>query len=86
MWDPGSGHPPLPTTCNRQPAFPVLCPSLQDANYELKAATDSSLAAVSGAYFVGGRESRAPAAAYDAAAQRRLWALLEEQTGAAWSV
>lgn len=58
----------------------------QDANYELKAATDPSLAGVSGAYLVGGRESRAPAVAHDAAAQQRLWALLEQQTGAVWSV
>lgn len=69
----------------RPPRVPSPLPP-QDANYELRAATDPALEGVSGAYFVGGRETRAPAAAYDAAAQQRLWALLEGQTGAAWGV
>lgn len=58
----------------------------QDANYELKAATDPALASTSGEYFVGGRLARPPSIARDKAAQQRLWRLLEEQTGAQWSV
>lgn len=59
---------------------------LQDADDELRAATDPSLARVSGAYFVGGRPARSPAVAYDQEVQARLWGVLEEQTGAVWSV
>lgn len=58
----------------------------QDANYELAAATDPTLTSKSGCYFVGGRETRAPAVAYDKQAQQRLWKLLLQQTGAVWSV
>ncbi|KAI3437668.1 hypothetical protein D9Q98_000118 [Chlorella vulgaris] len=57
---------------------------LQDANNEFQVATDP--AALSAAYFVGGRKTRAPSCCNDAAVRRRLWRVLEEQTGAAWSV
>lgn len=59
---------------------------MQDANYEFKLATDPALAGVSGCYYVGGRQSRSPGPAYDAAARQRLWRVLEEQTGARWSM
>ncbi|EFN55890.1 hypothetical protein CHLNCDRAFT_48791 [Chlorella variabilis] len=68
-----------PLTCN------CLDPGT-DADDELRAATDPSLARVSGAYFVGGRPARSPAVAYDQEVQARLWGVLEEQTGAVWSV
>ncbi|PRW20919.1 short chain dehydrogenase reductase family [Chlorella sorokiniana] len=59
---------------------------VKEANYELKAATDPALAGTSGEYFVGGRIARPPSIARDKAEQQRLWRLLEEQTGAKWSV
>ena len=59
---------------------------ISEANDEFKAATDPALAAVSGAYFVGGRKARPPRIALDKAAQQKLWAVLEEQAGACWSI
>ncbi|PSC75037.1 short chain dehydrogenase reductase family isoform A [Micractinium conductrix] len=57
---------------------------IQDANDEYHVATDPALDAVSSAYFVGSRQARSPAVSYDKAVQRRLWGVLEEQTGARW--
>ncbi|PSC75038.1 short chain dehydrogenase reductase family isoform B [Micractinium conductrix] len=56
----------------------------KDANDEYHVATDPALDAVSSAYFVGSRQARSPAVSYDKAVQRRLWGVLEEQTGARW--
>lgn len=59
---------------------------LQDANDEFNAATDPGLNSVSGAYFVGSRQTRSPAVSYDKDVQRRLWGVLEAQTGAHWDI
>jgi hypothetical protein len=59
---------------------------LQDAADEFTIATDPALECVSGEYFVGGRPRRAPAPSYERGVQRRLWRVLEEQTGAVWSI
>lgn len=61
-------------------------PNLQDANDELNAATDTQLAGVSGAYFVGSRQRSSPQVSCDKEVQRRLWQVLEKQTGASWPV
>ena len=82
----GANHPAQPRGITLPRPLRPTCAGLQAANYELQAASDPALSGVSGAYFVGGRQTRAPAVAYDAAAQQRLWRLLEEQTGARWSV
>lgn len=58
----------------------------QDAGDEFTIATDPALEGVSGEYFVGGRPRRAPGPGYDRGVQQRLWRVLEEQTGAVWSV
>lgn len=58
----------------------------QDANDELVIATDPRLATVTGSYFVSKASWPAPRAAYDADTQRRLWEVMERQTGARYSV
>ena len=59
---------------------------ISEANDEFKAATDPALEGTSGAYFVGGRAVRPPKIALDKAAQQKLWAILEDQAGACWSI
>ncbi|KAL4451580.1 hypothetical protein ABPG75_007242 [Micractinium tetrahymenae] len=59
---------------------------VQDANDEFNAVTDPTLDTVSGAYFVGSRQTRSPAISYDKGVQRRLWGVLEAQTGARWDI
>ena len=59
---------------------------VSEANDAFKAATDPALAAVSGAYFVGGRQARPPGVALDKTAQQQLWAVLEQQAGAWWGI
>ncbi len=57
---------------------------IEDANDLFYLATEAE--GVSGKYFVSSRESRAPGPAYDSDARQRLWEILEEQTGAQWSI
>ncbi|KAG7673215.1 hypothetical protein Ndes2526B_g03363 [Nannochloris sp. 'desiccata'] len=59
---------------------------VQDANDQFFLATDGSVSQVSGGYFISSRENRAPSPAYDVDARRRLWDILEEQTGAQWNI
>lgn len=51
------------------------------ANDQFKLATDPSLEGASGGYYIGGRETRANAAAYDAAARAKLWEYCGELSG-----
>lgn len=55
-----------------------------DANDEYWVATAPELEGMSGKYFVGRRETRPPC--NDIKVQEELWALLERQTGAVWSI
>ena len=57
---------------------------MQMANGVIKLAADPSLEDVTGKYFVSDRPSRMPREATDANIQKRLWDVLEEQTGARW--
>ncbi len=57
---------------------------IEDANDLFFVATEAE--GVTGKYFVSSRESRAPGPAYDSHARQRLWEILEEQTGAQWSI
>ena len=57
---------------------------VDQANDQFHLATDSRVAGVSGKYFVSRRERTAPGPANDVAARRKLWDLLQEQTGAVW--
>ena len=59
----------------------MLTAATQDANYELYLATEPSLADTTGCYFVSNRKSRMGGPAQDKAARKRLWELLEEQSG-----
>jgi NAD(P)-dependent dehydrogenase (short-subunit alcohol dehydrogenase family) len=59
---------------------------VQDADDQFFLATDGSVSQVSGRYFISSRGSRAPSPAYDVDARRRLWDILEEQTGAQWNI
>ena len=59
---------------------------IQDANDQYYVATDPPLEGVSGKYYVSSRERNAPSPAYDLEARRKLWDILQEQTGAVWSI
>lgn len=54
---------------------------MQDANYELYLATSPDVAKTRGKYFVSNRARGLPAAASDAGNRKRLWEILEQQTG-----
>ena len=56
---------------------------IEDADDELWLATAPELERVSGEYYVSKRRRSMPAVARDGAARRRLWELLEQQTGLA---
>lgn len=71
-------HPPSLTL------LPIIPPP-QDADDEFWAATSPDLAAVSGKYFVNKKARQSPPASYEEEAQRRLWAVLEQQTGVTYS-
>ena len=60
----------------------MTCHVAQDANDEFFLASSPSVAAVTGKYYVGSRPRGMPALASDPAARRRLWDILERQTGA----
>lgn len=55
---------------------------LQDANYEFRLATDPGVATETGRYFVNGRVTRSPSESYDDKIRKRLWSIMQEQTGA----
>lgn len=59
---------------------------VKDADNEFLAAADPALAGVTGAHFVGGRQRQSPPITYDRSVQAQLWGVLQEQTGAQWSV
>jgi NAD(P)-dependent dehydrogenase (short-subunit alcohol dehydrogenase family) len=59
---------------------------IQDANDQFFLATDSSVRDVSGGYFISSKERKAPGPANDVEARRKLWHILQEQTGAQWSI
>jgi hypothetical protein len=55
---------------------------VEDANYELYLATSQDVVRTHGKYFVYNKERRMPSVVYDAQKRKRLWRILEEQTGA----
>jgi len=59
---------------------------VHEANDQHWLITDPSLEGVTGQYFVGRRPCRPPSTALDESIQQKLWAVLEEQTGAQWSI
>ena len=56
---------------------------IEDADDELWLATAPELEGKTGKYYVSKRQRSMPAVARDGAARRRLWELLEKQTGLA---
>jgi hypothetical protein len=85
---PGPARPP--PTARRPPPQMLLAGwgrigvEVQQADNLYKLCSSGREATGSGSYFVGGRPSQAAGGAHDAAVQRRLWQLLQEQSGAAW--
>lgn len=55
--------------------------NIRDANYELFLATDPSVAQMHGEYFVSNRKYSMSKQVYDAEVRKRLWKILEQQTG-----
>ena len=55
--------------------------SVQDANYELFLATSPSVASTRGKYYVSNRARSMPQAANDIGNRKRLWDILQQQTG-----
>lgn len=58
---------------------------VQQANDVYELATNDRFANVTGQYYVSLRQCKGPAPAYDPAACRRLWDILQYQTGAEWN-
>jgi hypothetical protein len=57
---------------------------VHQASNVYKLASSEQLQALSGAYLVGGRQSKASRDAYDTQVQQRLWDVLQQQSGAVW--
>lgn len=62
-------------------AIPLMPHVQSRANDQFKLATDPLLEGVSGRYYVSARDTRANAAAYDAAARKKLWDYCEAVSG-----
>lgn len=59
---------------------------MQSADDEYKMITDPSMEGVTGQYRVSHRPRGMARVVDDASTRKRLWSLLEEQTGAKWSL